>query len=200
MEAAAEAVASGRRIIIFPEGTRSKDGVVKDFKALQGRPATKSRAPLRRRNSIVMRLTIHYQASSSRGTVEEEVDGSMEVRDMKEHIKTIGLFNSKAKNVIALSQMLIEAMIVGNISTEEASGHPPCTHPLPLATRHFPSARLSRETYLQRSALLSLARKWISWISFGPCVIPKTKYMTLRPTFYTKLVLPPKCYVCFANP
>ena len=65
-----------------------------------------------------------------------------------------------------LSQMLIEAMIVGNISTEEASGHPPCTHPLPLATRHFPSARLSRETYLQRSALLSLARKWISWISF----------------------------------
>ena len=30
-----------------------------------------------------MRLTIHYQASSSRGTVEEEVDGSMEVRDMK---------------------------------------------------------------------------------------------------------------------
>ena len=27
---------------------------------------------------------------------------------LKEHIKTIGLFNSKAKNVIALSQMLIE--------------------------------------------------------------------------------------------
>lgn len=28
---------------------------------------------------------------------------------LKEHIKTIGLFNSKAKNVIALSKMLIEA-------------------------------------------------------------------------------------------
>lgn len=28
--------------------------------------------------------------------------------DLKEHIKTIGLYNSKAKNVIALSQMLID--------------------------------------------------------------------------------------------
>ena len=28
----------------------------------------------------------------------------------------------------------------------------------------------------------------------------KTKYMTLGPKFYTKLVLPPKCYFCFVNP
>ena len=27
---------------------------------------------------------------------------------LKEHIKTIGLFNSKAKNVIALSQLLVD--------------------------------------------------------------------------------------------
>ena len=27
-----------------------------------------------------------------------------------------------------------------------------------------------------------------------------TKYMTLGPKFYTKLVLPPKCYFCFVNP
>ena len=27
-----------------------------------------------------------------------------------------------------------------------------------------------------------------------------TKYMTLGPNFYTKLVLPPNCYFCFVNP
>ena len=29
---------------------------------------------------------------------------------------------------------------------------------------------------------------------------PTTKYMTLGPTFYTKLVLSPKYYFCFVNP
>ncbi len=58
------------------------------------------------------------------------------------------------------------------------------------------AAKSSGATFLSRISWM----RWISWISFGPCVIPKAKDMTLGPKFYTKLVLPTKCYFCLVIP
>jgi hypothetical protein len=58
-----------------------------------------------------------------------------------------------------LSQMLIEAMIVGNISTEEASGHPPCTHP---PCTHPPCTYVTTPQVTLPAHTLSLSRRDIS--------------------------------------
>ena len=79
----------------------------------------------------------------------------------------------------------------------ESRGSTPHPHPRCIKNQQLRRSRKKEQSFYQNDVDLTS----ISNVLFDQAyVFPKTKYTTLGPKFYTKLVLPPKCYFWFVNP